>query len=97
MRLAAAGRAETGELLTRPSRYTCLLLLAPGLQGLRLYWRCLESLVAAEEARPGSTPGAAGSLLSALLFHRCVAACAFECVASAYRMVSPTETSQPQA
>ena len=73
-----------------PSAPVHLLLLPPGLQGLRLYWRCLESLVAAEEARPGGTPGAAGSLLSAPVFHRCVAACAFECVVSAYRMVSQT-------
>ncbi|KAL4451741.1 hypothetical protein ABPG75_007403 [Micractinium tetrahymenae] len=58
-------------------------------EGLRLYWRSLEALVAAERARAGeASPGAATALLAAPLFHRCVAACAFEVVIGAYRMVS---------
>lgn len=62
---------------------------APGCtQGLRLYWRSLEALVAAEHARAGpASQGAAASLLAAPLFHRCVAGCAFEVVIGAYRMV----------
>lgn len=44
--------------------------------------------MAAEHARVGSaSPGAAAALLAAPLFHRCVAACAFEVVIGAYRMV----------
>lgn len=60
----------------------------PPSQGLRLYWRSLEALVAAEHARAGdASPGAAAALLGAPLFHRCVAGCAFEVVVGAYRMV----------
>ena len=58
------------------------------MQGLKLHWCTLEGLVAAEAGRPGSSPGAAAGLLGAAAFHRCVAACAFEVVAAAYRMVS---------
>lgn len=64
--------------------------LAPpstNVQGTKLYWLTLEGLVAAEGARPGATPGAGASLLAAPLFHRCVAACSFEVVIGAYRMV----------
>jgi hypothetical protein len=56
-------------------------------QGVRLYWRAVSGLAAAEAARPSAGADAAAAVLSAPLFHRCVAACAFECVASAYRMV----------
>lgn len=66
--------------------YAAAHMLLPR-QGLRLYWLALERLVAAEGFRPGSSPGAAASLLAAPLFHKCVAACAFEVVAAAYRMV----------
>jgi retinoblastoma-like protein 1 len=55
-------------------------------EGLKLYWRTLEGLVAAEAARPDATPGSGASLLAAPTFHRCVAACAFELVAAAYRV-----------
>ena len=64
------------------------LLLSPLWQGLKLYWRALEGLVAAEAARPDASPGSGASLLAASAFHRCVAACAFELVAASYRVVS---------
>lgn len=57
-------------------------------QGLRIYWRVLEALVAAESARTDAGPPAAAALLAAPLFHRCVAACSFECVLSSYHMAN---------
>lgn len=57
-------------------------------QAVRLYWRAVAGLAAAEAARPDVGATAVAAVLSAPLFHRCVAACAFECVAFAYQMAS---------
>lgn len=65
-----------------------VLALGSCLQGLRLYWLVLESLVGAEAARLTAGAASTGALLGTPLFHRCLAACSFECVISAYRMVS---------
>ena len=76
---------------THGTQYTassCRISACSPAQGLKLYWRALEGLVAAEGARPDASPGAGASLLAAPAFHRCVAACAFELLAAAYRVVS---------
>ncbi len=97
---AAPGNSDTHGLLGLTRRWhhahwlheeaelSCIPALLPPPQGLKLYWRALEGLVAAEAARPDASPGAGASLLAASTFHRCVAACAFELVAAAYRVVS---------
>ena len=96
-RTAVPGNPEThgltrrwhhAHLLHEEAELSCIPALLPPPQGLKLYWRALEGLVAAEAARPDASPGAGASLLAASTFHRCVAACAFELVAAAYRVVS---------
>jgi retinoblastoma-like protein 1 len=54
------------------------------LQGIKIYWHVLETMLRAEEARAG-LPSAC-SLLTRWPFHQCLLACCFELVAAAYRM-----------
>lgn len=64
-----------------PSLY-CILLL----QGIKLYYRVLESMLKVEEQRTGISNFT--SLLGRNSFHKCLLACAFETVASCYKIVS---------
>ena len=57
------------------------------LQGVKLFYRVLESMLKAEQDRTGRSNF--GSLLSSASFHKCLAACCFEVVIASYRMVSP--------
>ena len=56
------------------------------LQGVKLFYRVLESMLKAEQDRTGRSNF--GSLLSSASFHKCLAACCFEVVIASYRMVS---------
>lgn len=55
-------------------------------QGLKLYYRVLESMLKAEEARTGRNNFTL--LLRNNIFHKCLLACSFEMVAASYRIVS---------
>ena len=57
-----------------------------GSQGIKLYYRVLENMLKAEEARTGKRNFTA--LLNNKTFHKCLLACAFEMVIASYRMVS---------
>ena len=57
------------------------------MQGVKLFYRVLESMLKAEQDRTGRS--SFGSLLSSASFHKCLAACCFEVVIASYRMVSP--------
>jgi len=75
-----------------PDTLLCAACLPPAcspacLQGVRLYWLALGGLIQAERSRTGSSPCGPARLLSTPLFYRCVAACSFEVVIAAYRMV----------
>lgn len=52
-----------------------------------MYYRVLESMLRAEEARTGKQNFTA--LLQNEVFHKCLLACAFEMVVASYRIVSP--------
>ncbi len=54
-------------------------------QGVKLYYRVLESMLRAEQDRTGRANF--GALLGSASFHKCLAACAFEVVIASYRMV----------
>lgn len=56
------------------------------MQGVKLFYRVLESMLKAEQDRTGRC--SFGSLLSSASFHKCLAACCFEVVIASYRMVS---------
>lgn len=58
------------------------------MQGVKLFYRVLESMLKAEQDRTGRC--SFGSLLSSASFHKCLAACCFEVVIASYRMVSTT-------
>lgn len=62
-----------------------LLLNQVLLQGLKLYYRVLESMLKAEEARTGRSNFTL--LLRNETFHKCLLACSFEMVAASYRIV----------
>ena len=55
------------------------------LQGIKLYYRVLESMLKVEEQRTGIANFT--SLLGRNSFHKCLLACAFETVASCYKIV----------
>lgn len=60
-------------------------------QGIKLYYRVLEAMLRAEDQRAPdevSRAAAISSLLISNSFHKCLLACAFELVVSAYKMVS---------
>ena len=64
------------------------------LQGIKLYYRVLESMLKVEEQRTGITNFT--SLLGRSSFHKCLLACAFETVASCYKIVRASYlTSEP--
>ena len=56
------------------------------LQGVKLFYRVLQSMLKAEHDRTGRSDF--GTLLSSASFHKCLAACCFEVVIASYRMVS---------
>lgn len=56
-----------------------------GWQGVKVYYRVLESMLKAEQDRTGRSNFA--SLLASVSFHKCLAACSFEVVIASYRMV----------
>lgn len=58
------------------------------LQGVKLFYQVLESMLKAEQDRTGRS--SFGNLLSSASFHKCLAACCFEVVIASYRMVSTT-------
>lgn len=55
------------------------------MQGIKLYYRVLENMLKAEEARSGKKDFTA--LLNNETFHKCLLACSFEMVVASYRMV----------
>ena len=59
------------------------------LQGVKLFYRVLQSMLKAEHDRTGRSDF--GSLLSSASFHKCLAACCFEVVIASYRMVSQVD------
>ena len=72
---------QVNKLCQLPSSPCCMLLL----QGIKLYYRVLESMLKVEEQRTGTTNFT--SLLGRNSFHKCLLACAFETVASCYKIV----------
>lgn len=56
------------------------------MQGTKLYYRVLESMLKMEESRTGKRNFTA--LLTNDTFHTCLLACAFEMVVASYRIVS---------
>ena len=65
------------------------------MQGVKLFYRVLESMLKAEQDRTGRS--SFGSLLSSASFHKCLAACCFEVVIASYRMVRSKDTSTDDA
>lgn len=61
------------------------------LQGIKLYYRVLENMLKAEEARSGKNNFTA--LLENEIFHKCLLACSFEMIVASYRMVISNCTS----
>ena len=56
------------------------------MQGVKLYYGVLEAMLVAEESRTQRSNFT--SLLTSNYFHKCLAACAFQLVVAAYKMVS---------
>jgi len=54
-------------------------------EAIKVYYRVLESILASEEQRTGSSD--MGSLLKSNTFHKCLLACSCEVVVAAYRMI----------
>lgn len=56
-----------------------------GIQGISLFYQVLEAMLEKDIERSGKD--AVLPLTTCALFHKCLAACAFEVVIAAYRMV----------